>query len=258
MRYVQPEFLDDMVSTTAPVPMVEDGELGIPLDLLWRDFLWEENGDYSGAWFGFRVRQTFPMLTLLGNIPGDAVKMQSHFDHLSETYFNNFEYDLGERELGYALSFNHDLEMFAASVGLIKTILRDNGEWHPYETRSTNTKSCFPDVPLDMGGVDAEAEFFQSLQNALNLCRSAKVLSKLIKRVKDLMQGSMAFKAHFVPQLQTLTNTVPELVNFSMSVGVLDPLAHFVCRLIEGSCSWTNLSCHISATHVRRSVHSSS
>ena len=61
----------------------------------------------------------------------DAVKMQSQFDHLSETYFSNFEYDLGERELGYALAFDHDLEMFAASVGLIKTsvaaILNDNG-----------------------------------------------------------------------------------------------------------------------------------
>ena len=57
--------------------------------------------------------------------------MQSQFDHLSETYFNNFEYDLGERELGYALSFDHDLEMFAASVGLIKTsvdaVLKDKG-----------------------------------------------------------------------------------------------------------------------------------
>lgn len=57
--------------------------------------------------------------------------MQSQFDHLSETYFNNFEFDLGERELGYALSFDHDLEMFAASVGLIKTsvaaVLKDNG-----------------------------------------------------------------------------------------------------------------------------------
>ena len=61
--------------------------------------------------------------------------MQSQFDHLSETYFNNFEYDLGERELGYALSFDHDLEMFAASVGLIKTsvaaVLKDDGQcWY--------------------------------------------------------------------------------------------------------------------------------
>ena len=75
------------------------------------------------------------------------------------------------------------------------------------------------DVALDLGGMDAEAEFFGPLQKALDQCRSAKVLSKkLIKRVEDLTQDSMALKAHFVPQLQTLTNTVPELVNFGISV----------------------------------------
>lgn len=58
--------------------------------------------------------------------------MQSQFDHLAETYFSSFEYDLGERELGYVLSIDHDLEMFTASVGLIKTaisaIMEDDGK----------------------------------------------------------------------------------------------------------------------------------
>lgn len=59
--------------------------------------------------------------------------MQSQFDHLAETYFDGFEFDLGERELGYALAVDHDLEMFAASVGLIKTsveaIMKDQGRF---------------------------------------------------------------------------------------------------------------------------------
>ncbi|KAI0756147.1 dynactin [Daedaleopsis nitida] len=138
----------------------------------------------------------------------DAAKMQSQFDHLSETYFNNFEYDLGERELGYALSFDHDLEMFAASVGLIKTsvatVLKDD------------------DVAVNLGSVDADADFFEPLQKLLDQCRSAKVLSKkLTKRVEDLTQDSMALKVHLVPQLQTLVNTVPELVNFGISLAQL-------------------------------------
>ena len=58
-------------------------------------------------------------------------RMQSQFDHLVETYFNGFDFDLGERELGYALSCDYDLEMFSASVGLIKTaingIMEDEG-----------------------------------------------------------------------------------------------------------------------------------
>jgi dynactin 1 len=58
--------------------------------------------------------------------------MQAQFDHLAETYFDGFEHDLGERELAYTLSFDHDLDVFAASIGLTKTsvaaILEDQGE----------------------------------------------------------------------------------------------------------------------------------
>ncbi|KAG1744079.1 uncharacterized protein EDB91DRAFT_1273568 [Suillus paluster] len=55
----------------------------------------------------------------------------SQFDHLAETYFDGFEQDLGKRELGYTLSFDHDLDVFAASIGLTKisiaVILNDEG-----------------------------------------------------------------------------------------------------------------------------------
>ncbi|KAI0931161.1 hypothetical protein AcW2_000104 [Taiwanofungus camphoratus] len=135
----------------------------------------------------------------------DAAKIQSQFDHLAETYFNGFEFDLGERELGYALTFDHDLEMFAASIGLIKTsvaaIMKDE------------------DVELNMGGLDPEQEFFGPLQKLLDQCRSAKVLSKkLTKRLEDLTQDSAALKSHLVPQLRALNNVVPELVNFGISL----------------------------------------
>ncbi|KAM5537103.1 hypothetical protein V8D89_009249 [Ganoderma adspersum] len=46
MRYARPEFLDEIASST-PLPMVVDGELGMPLDLSRWDCLWEENGDDS-------------------------------------------------------------------------------------------------------------------------------------------------------------------------------------------------------------------
>ncbi|KAI0333904.1 RNA polymerase II-associated [Cubamyces sp. BRFM 1775] len=45
-RYARPEFLDD-IATSMPLPMVVDGELGMPLDLSQWDCLWEENGDDS-------------------------------------------------------------------------------------------------------------------------------------------------------------------------------------------------------------------
>lgn len=48
MRYARPEFLDDIANDT-PLPMVVDGELGMPLDLSQWECLWEENGDDSGV-----------------------------------------------------------------------------------------------------------------------------------------------------------------------------------------------------------------
>ena len=58
--------------------------------------------------------------------------MQAQFEHLAETYFDDYEHDLGERELGYALSFDHDLDVFAASIGLTKTsvtsIIKEEGD----------------------------------------------------------------------------------------------------------------------------------
>ncbi|KAI8985739.1 RNA polymerase II-associated [Trametes punicea] len=45
-RYSRPEFLDDIAAST-PLPMIVDGELGMPLDLSQWDCLWEENGDDS-------------------------------------------------------------------------------------------------------------------------------------------------------------------------------------------------------------------
>ncbi len=70
MRYARPEFLDDIASST-PLPMVVDGELGMPLDLSRWDCLWEENGDDSGAWFGFRACPTFNA-DATGHFPGSS------------------------------------------------------------------------------------------------------------------------------------------------------------------------------------------
>jgi len=60
-------------------------------------------------------------------------RIHAQFDHVSETYFSRFDFDLGERELGYALSFDHDLDMFAASLGLVKTsieaVMKEDGKF---------------------------------------------------------------------------------------------------------------------------------
>ncbi|KAG6879324.1 hypothetical protein C0992_003541 [Termitomyces sp. T32_za158] len=135
----------------------------------------------------------------------DIVKIQAQFDHLAETYFNDFDHDLGERELGYVLSFDHDLDMFAASIGLAKTcvesILRED------------------ELVLDMGGYDIKTELFAPLQTLLDNSKSAKNVSKkLAKRMEDLTEDSSALKAHLVSEMKSLSDLAAELVNFGISL----------------------------------------
>jgi dynactin 1 len=70
-------------------------------------------------------------------------RIHAQFDHISETYFSGFDFDLGERELGYALSFDHDLDMFAASLGLVKTsieaAMKEDGEFGIAEVTSSRS-----------------------------------------------------------------------------------------------------------------------
>ncbi|EIN14288.1 dynactin [Punctularia strigosozonata HHB-11173 SS5] len=135
----------------------------------------------------------------------DVAKIYAQFKHLGETFFDDFDHDLGERELGYALSFDHDLDMFAAAVGLSKTqiaqTLKDE------------------DIIVELGDLDAEEALFEPMQKLLDQCKTAKVLSrKLTKRLEELIQDSNALKPHLIPQLQSLNNAVPELTNFAISL----------------------------------------
>ncbi|KAF8899310.1 dynein associated protein-domain-containing protein [Infundibulicybe gibba] len=135
----------------------------------------------------------------------DIAKIQAQFDHLAETYFDIFEHDIGEREIGYVMSYDHDLDMFAASIGLTKTsisnIIQDE------------------DAVLDMGGYNIETELLAPLQGLLDQCKGAKVLSKkLTKRLEDLVLDNSALKLHLVPQMKGLNNFIAELVNFGISL----------------------------------------
>jgi dynactin 1 len=81
-------------------------------------------------------------------------RIHAQFDHISETYFAGFDFDLGERELGYALSFDHDLDMFAASLGLVKTsieaVMKEDGKFKiavmtssRFDASHSYTRRCF-------------------------------------------------------------------------------------------------------------------
>ncbi|KAK7063669.1 CAP-Gly domain-containing protein [Favolaschia claudopus] len=134
----------------------------------------------------------------------DINKIMLTFDHLAETYFNGFDHDLGERELGYLTAFDLDLDLFAASIAMSKTSI--TGLVQDDET------------VLELGGYNIDTELLEPLQRLLDQYKGAKALSrKLTKRLHDLIQDSAVLKAHLVPQMKGLSNFVSELVNFGIS-----------------------------------------
>ncbi|KAN0135638.1 Dynein associated domain containing protein [Lactarius tabidus] len=135
----------------------------------------------------------------------DINKIQAQFDHLAETYFKDFDFDLGERELGLVLSLDHDLDVYASSMGLTKTaveaILSDE------------------DIPRDLNGMDPEKSFLEPIQKSLDQCKNAKAVArKLVKRLEELAHESSALKAYLVPQLEALCNIVSEMVNLGIQL----------------------------------------
>jgi len=107
-------------------------------------------------------------------------RIHAQFDHISETYFAGFDFDLGERELGYALSFDRDLDMFAASLGLVKAsieaAMKEDGEFLMVAIGSSLTDAAvYPqDVVLDMGDIDPAETLYTPLKRVLDQCRSGK------------------------------------------------------------------------------------
>jgi dynactin 1 len=120
-------------------------------------------------------------------------RIQAQFDHLAETYFEGFDFDLAERELGYAVSFELDLDMFSASVALTKTcvatIMEDKGAVSLLHSLIYTHHG--KDVDLDLGGYDVEEELLGPLQKLLDQCKSAKVLSKCVSFSQEFARESV-------------------------------------------------------------------
>ncbi|KAH9043663.1 dynein associated protein-domain-containing protein [Lactarius pseudohatsudake] len=135
----------------------------------------------------------------------DINKIQAQFNHLADTYFKDFDFDLGERELGLVLSLDHDLDVYASSMGLTKTaveaILNDE------------------DITRDLNGMDPRKSFLEPIQKSLDQCKNAKAVArKLVKRLEELAHESSALKAYLVPRLEALCSIVSEMVNLGIQL----------------------------------------
>ncbi|KAL5533874.1 hypothetical protein ACEPAG_334 [Sanghuangporus baumii] len=144
----------------------------------------------------------------------DVQKTAQAFGHLVEMYSEGLEYDLGERELGYALTFDHELDNLSASLALISSYISDIMKDE--------------DVSVDSDD-DPVAELIEPFKHLLDQIKGAKVMSKkLTKRLEELTQESAALKPHLIPQLDALGKKVPELVDFGIT------LAHSVLPYLTG------------------------
>ncbi|KAJ3963915.1 dynein associated protein-domain-containing protein, partial [Lentinula raphanica] len=147
----------------------------------------------------------------------DVIKLNSQFSHLAEVYFG--DYDIAERELGTLTLFDLDLDMFAASIGMMKTSVESLLKEDKFASDA------------DFGGFDIHSELYVPLLTLLSKSKAAKTSAKkMAKRLEELASGppgitttsstgaSAALKAHLLPQMDALSNTVQELVNFGISL----------------------------------------
>ena len=100
--------------------------------------------------------------------------------HLVEGYADGTDIDLGEREYGLALSFDHELDMISASLGYISTFIsdtmKDEGEGGLFLS-DNNLDNRVTDVIIDSDG-DPVTELIEPFKRLRDQVKSAKVLSK--------------------------------------------------------------------------------
>jgi dynactin 1 len=100
---------------------------------------------------------------------------------LAETYFKAFDFDLGERELGLVLSLDHDLDVYASSMGLTKTaveaILNDEGVLF-LACSCLADSTAILDVARDLDGMEPEKSFLEPIQKSLDQCKNAKSVAR--------------------------------------------------------------------------------
>ncbi|GJJ08433.1 hypothetical protein Clacol_002649 [Clathrus columnatus] len=137
----------------------------------------------------------------------DVSKMLAQFEHLAESYFSGFEFDLGERELDHALALDNDLDMFSAAVGLTKTAIQV----------IQKDDEISVDVIVEWG--QSDTTLMEPMQRLLDQCRAAKQVSmKLVKRIQDILKESSAFSPLLLPQLSGLTVLVSKAVDFAIQL----------------------------------------
>lgn len=151
--------------------------------------------------------------------------MLAQFDHLAETQFAGYDFDLGEKELDLVAAVDHDIDFFAAAVGLAKShvqaVLEDEGEYRPTENEHKFIIILI-DQEVELGETDVQVELMQPIQRLLDQTRAVRALTKkLLKRIEDLIHESAALRTPVLSKLNQLSTSSAGIVNFSVRLAQL-------------------------------------
>lgn len=109
-------------------------------------------------------------------------RLLAHIEHLATTVFANDQLDLCERQLGFAVAFDADLDNFAAAVGFARhacvAVSSEEGE-HALGQRSTGGLIIprLPDIDVAVDDVSFEDGVYLPVQRILDQVRLVKISS---------------------------------------------------------------------------------
>ncbi|KAF8337534.1 dynein associated protein-domain-containing protein [Cantharellus anzutake] len=151
----------------------------------------------------------------------DLQKMVGHFDHLAESYFSGYLFDLGERELSRIVSVEHDLDSFLAAMALTKSylegVLNDEGEYFPDANRWCSDQRT--EIMIETGDLDPTASMLMPMNSVLDSCKGAKMATrKISKRIDDLIGESAALAESSLMQLASFANATSKAIDFGIQL----------------------------------------
>ncbi|KAF8317347.1 hypothetical protein DL93DRAFT_2165610 [Clavulina sp. PMI_390] len=133
----------------------------------------------------------------------DVQKMLGQFEHLAESYFSGYTFDLGERQLDKILSVEYDLDSFIAAIGLSK---------HVIENAMRDDE-----IVVEEEDLDVQSQLVSPMVALLESTRSAKTAArKISKRIDDLLREGAALRENVIPQLTILSNAVTQALEFGI------------------------------------------
>ncbi|KAJ9123331.1 hypothetical protein QFC22_001530 [Naganishia vaughanmartiniae] len=127
----------------------------------------------------------------------------TQLNHLAQTVFIREELELGERQLGFAVAFDYELDNFAAAVGFARHIIQNH--------------------IVDQDAVDdADATFeegvYKPIQRILDQVHQVKAISRLVQLVDEIQAQDLALNPDEHVALRMLAKSVVQATDIAVQL----------------------------------------